>query len=173
MKKLLMIMGVMLALTVYAVPSAFAAEGGKIGVVDFTAVINNSEAGKRANTELNELVDAKRVEAQEKAQNVEGLKKTFDEQAATLSAEDKKIKEEELNQVFKDYQTTVAQSNAEVQKKQAELRNQVLKEIKDVISKLAQEEKYTLILDAAAVPYYDKTSDISAKVIQRYNESKK
>lgn len=173
MKRLLMIMGFMLVLTVYAMPSVYAAENGKTGVVDFTAVINNSEAGKKANAELNELINAKRVEAQEKANNVESLKKAFDEQAATLSAEDKKAKEEEFNKVFKDYQTTVAQSNAEVQKKQAELRSQVLKEIKDVIGKLAQEENYTLILDAAAVPYYDKTSDISAKVIQKYNESKK
>lgn len=173
MKKLLLVMGMMLAMTVIVVPPAFAAENAKTGVVDFAVVINNSEAGKQANAQLAELINAKRAAAQEQAKNVESLKKAFEEQAATLSAEDKKAKEEELNKVFRDYQNTVALSNAEVQKKQAELRTSVINEIKGVINKIAQEENYTMILDAAVVPYYDKNTDISAKVIQKYNESKK
>jgi Skp family chaperone for outer membrane proteins len=48
-----------------------------------------------------------------------------------------------------------------------------MKEIKVVLNKIAQEEKYTMILDATVVPYYDGNSDISAKVIQKYNEFKK
>jgi outer membrane protein len=173
MKKLFFMIGLMVALTVYAMPPAFAAESGKTAVVDFSTVINNSEAGKKANAELNQLINTRRAEAQEKLNNVESLKKALDEQAATLSAEDKKAKQEELNKVYRDYQSTVAQSNAEVQKKQNELRANVLNEIKEVLAKIAREENYTFIFDAVVVPYYDKSSDISDKVIQKYNESKK
>lgn len=173
MKKILLVMGIMLSLVIIAVPPAYAADTAKTAVVDFTVVINGSDAGKKANAELVELVKARQAAVEEKAQNVQSLKKALQEQAATLSAEDKKAKEEELNRVFRDYQATVAQSNGEVEKKAAELRNGVMKEIKEVLNKIAQEEKYTMILDATVVPYYDKNSDISAKVIQKYNEFKK
>lgn len=173
MKKLLLVVGMMLTLTVLVVPPAFAAENGKTAVVDFTVVINGSDAGQKANAELTEFIKNKQAVAEEKGKNVQNLKNAFEEQVATLSVEDKKVKGEELNQAFKDYQVTVAEFNAEVQKKKAELRNSVLKEIKEVLSKIAQEENYSMIFDMAVVPYYDKNTDISAKAIQKYNEVNK
>lgn len=173
MKKLLSVMGLLFALTVLVMPPAYAADSGKTGIIDMTMVINNSEAGKKANAELNAFVQAKRAEVQEKAKNVDGMKKALDEQASALSPEDKKAKQDELNKAFADYQTTLSQSNAEAQKKQAELRSQVLQEIKEVLTKVAQEDKYTFILDVSTVPYFDKSTDITDKVIQKYNEMKK
>lgn len=173
MRKLLLLMGIILAMTVVAVPSAFAAENTKTGIVDFKVVIDSSEAGKKANAQLTQLINAKRAASEEKAKNVQSLKKTFEEQVNSLSAEDKKAKEDELNRVFREYQITVAQSNDEVQKTATELRNNLLKEIKEVLSQIAQEEKYSMIFDVAVVPYYDKDADISAKVIRKYNEINK
>lgn len=175
MKKSLFIIGVMLALmVVIAVPSAaFAADDSKTAVVDFAAVIDGSDAGKHANAELAEFIKTKQAAAEEKGKLVSNLKMSFEEQVANLSPEDKKAKQEELVRSAGEYQALVRESNAEVQRKAAELKSVVVNEIKEVLKKIAQEEKYVMILDSAVVPYYDNSVDISAKVIQKYNEEKK
>jgi Skp family chaperone for outer membrane proteins len=64
----------------------------------------------------------------------------------------------------------VAAYENEVQKKAAELRAGVLKEIKNILDTVGTEEKYVLILSTENAPYFQKTIDISDKVIMRYNE---
>lgn len=173
MRKTGWLLGIMMAITLLTGVSTAAAEGAKTAVVDYTLVINGSEAGKQANAQLAAFVSAKQAEATAKEKNVEALKNELTAQADTLSPDDKKAKEDAFNTAFREYRTLVAQSNLEVQRKAAELRAGVMQEIKAVLVKIAQEDNYSLINDAAITPYYDKSLDVSAKVIQRYNESKK
>ena len=173
MRKVGWLAGVMLSIALVTGMSTASAENAKIAVVDYTVVINGSEPGKQANAQLAAFASAKQTEATEKGKNVETLKNELSSQADTLSPDEKKAKEDAFNAAFREYRMLVAQSNLEVQKKAAELRAGVMQDIKAVLAKIAQEDNYSLIADAATTPYYDKNIDISAKVIQRYNESKK
>lgn len=58
----------------------------------------------------------------------------------------------------------------EVKKKAAELREVVLQHIRKAIDTIGQEEKFLLILPNENIVYFQKPTDITDKVIKKYNE---
>ncbi|TAN45219.1 MAG: OmpH family outer membrane protein [Nitrospirae bacterium] len=154
--------------------SSVSAADIKIGVVDVRKALFESEAGKRASADLDVLVKAKQTAIDEKAKAIDKMKADLERQASAISVDARKAKEAEMERLVRDYQRIAADSQADLKKKEAELSDDILKEIFDVINKLAQEEKYSLIVEKlAGIVYSDKALDITEKVIARYNESKK
>jgi outer membrane protein len=142
------------------------AEGPKIAVVNMGRVISESQEGKKANAALEAMVKEKRAAVNEKAEEIDKLKKSLDKEPAA----NKKSKEDELARMSVEYQKMVAAYETEVQKKASELKAGLLKEIKNILDAVGSEEKYVLILSTENAPYFQKTIDISDKVIMRYNE---
>ncbi len=146
----------------------------KIAIVDLYKVLNESEIGKKARSELESLIKTKQSAIEEKGKNIEALKGDMDRQSAVLTAEAKKAKEDELEKLLKDYQRMVTDSQAEVRKKETELTAEILKQAREVINKLAKEGGYSLVLEKAdgLVLYYANSLDITEKVIKKINETK-
>jgi Skp family chaperone for outer membrane proteins len=132
-------------------------------VVDVVRVINGSIEGKKANAEVNALVKAKQAALKKKAEAVEKLKKS-------LGHEPSKAKRDEFNKASVAYQKLVAAADAEVKQKATELRKVVLAHIRKAIDTLGQEEKFLIILTNENAPYFQKSTDITEKVIKKYNE---
>ncbi|MBF0329549.1 MAG: OmpH family outer membrane protein [Nitrospirae bacterium] len=146
----------------------------KIGVVDVRKALFESEAGKRAAADLDVLVKAKQATIDEKAKAIDKVKADLERKASAMSADARKAQEAEMERLVRDYQRIATDSQADLKKKEAELSDDILKEIFDVINKLAQEDKYSLIVEKlSGIVYNDKALDITEKVIARYNESKK
>jgi outer membrane protein len=152
----------------------FAADAFKVGVVDILKALNESDAGKRAKADLEVLLKSKQSAIEEKGRNIERLRADIEKQAAIISAEAKKKKEEEVERLIRDYQRIVSDSQAEFQKKQRELETEIIKELKEILDKIGPEEGYSLILEPGegGALYYNKSLDITDKIIKRYNESK-
>lgn len=158
----------------FGLSKSYGAEIAKIGIIDLAKALNESEAGKKAKTDLESLIKAKQSIIEEKAKKAESLKSELEKQAALISAEAKKAKEEELERALRDYQRTVSDAQAEVQKKEGELTNEILKELRNIINSFAQEEGYSLVLEKAegVVLYSSANLDITDRVIKKYNETK-
>ena len=142
------------------------AEAPKVAVVDLGRVISESQEGKKANAELDALVKEKRAAAARMAEDVDKLRKNLDKEPAAT----RKNKEDELGRMSADYQKLIAASESEARMKAAELKGGLLKEIKNVLDRIGSEDKYVLILSTETAPYYQKTIDLTDKVIMRYNE---
>jgi outer membrane protein len=149
---------------------AFAADAVKIGLVNLVKVINDATEGKRANAELESFLKARQMSVDEKAANLEKAKKDLEK---TSQAAAKKAKEAEVNRLAAEYQNLLTTSQAEVQKKAAELKNYVLKDIKEIVDAIGAEDKFTVVLTEEATIYFQKTIDITDRVIKKYDESKK
>ncbi len=175
MKKFLLvtILGLFM-LSAGMVSTTFAKEAVKVGVVDLLRALNESETGKKAKTELESLIKSKQSPIEEKYKRIESLRADLEKQAAILSADARKARTEEIGRLERDFQRLIADSQAEVQKKQMELENKILKDLRNVINAIAQEGKYSLIIERAdgLVLYADKSIDITDAVIKKYNESK-
>lgn len=146
----------------------------KIAIVDLYRVLNESEAGKKARSELESLIKTKQSAIEEKGKNIEALKADIDKQSAVITADAKKAKEDELEKLLKDYQRMVTDSQAEVRKRETELTSEILKQAREAINKLAKEGGYSLVLEKAdgLVLYYASSLDITEKVIKKLNETK-
>jgi outer membrane protein len=149
-----------------------AAETVKFGAVDIQKVLNDSNNGKKAKADLEVLIRSKQVTIDEKGQAIEKMKADIEKQASVLSAEARKSKEDELERQVREYQRLVQDSQAEIKKKEAELTDSILKDIRDIIEKIGEQQGYTLIIEKGMVIYSNKGIDITDVVLKKYDESK-
>lgn len=141
-----------------------AAEPPKFGVVDVVKVINTSKPGQKANAEIDALVKVKQAELQEKGEAVKKLEKGLKEQPPKGKADD-------LNRAVAEYRRVAGMADEEIKKKAGELRKTVLEQIKKIIETIGQDDKFVMIFTTDNVPYYQATTEITDKVIKKYDES--
>ena len=154
--------------------SALGADVVKIGYVDLRVALNESDAGKKAKIELESLIKTKQSSIEEKGKAIEKLKADFEKQASVLSADARKSKEEEIERLVRDYQRLVQDSQNDVKKREGDITGSILKELRDVVQKIGQEEGYSVILEnvEGIILYSRKDLDITEKVIKNYNDWK-
>lgn len=160
--------------TLTAGANAASAEALKVGLVELQKAVFESDAGKRARADFDSLVKSKQASIEEKGKSIEKLRADMEKQAAVISPDAKKAKIEEIERLERDFQRLVADSQAEIKKKEGELLGEIYKELRDVISKIGQEDGLSLILEynEGGVLYSNKSLDITDRVIKRYNEAK-
>jgi outer membrane protein len=151
------------------------ADNVKVGVVDLMKALNESDAGKKAKTELEGIIKAKQTVIDAKGKEIEKLKSDLEKQSSVLSADARKSKEDELEKMIREYQRIVSDSQSEVKKRESELTNGILQEIRAIVSKMGKDEGYTMIIENAEgiILYSQKGLNLTDAVIKKYNESKK
>ncbi len=147
----------------------------KVGIVDLMKVLNESDSGKKAKSDLEALIKSKQSVLDEKGKEIEKLKADLEKQSSVLSADAKKSKEENLEKLMREYQRLVADSQNEVKKRERELTGDILKEIRVIVDKMGEESGYTIILENAdgLGLYSKKDINLTDAVIKKYNESSK
>jgi len=153
--------------------SLLAADTIKFGAIDIQKVLNESEAGKKAKSDLESLIKTKQSSIDEKGKAIEKLKGDIEKQASVLSAEARKSREDELEKNLREYQRIVQDSQAEIKKKEGEFTDTILKEIRDLVEKIGEDEGYTLIIERGMVLYSNKGIDITDNVLKKYDALKK
>jgi len=144
----------------------------KIGVVDLYRVLNESEEGKKAVSELQSLLDSRQKTLEEKQKKIQALREEYEKKKSVLSEEARKSKEEEIERLGRDLQRTAADYQVELQKKQNEITQSMLKEIRQIINEFAQKEGYNLILEKAEqfIIYNTANIDVTDKIISLFNQ---
>jgi len=175
MKKILLL--TLCSILFYIAP-AEAADALKIGFVDLQRVFAESDAGKKARADradIDAIKKSKEAAIQEKINALKKIEEEIVKQSSVLSAEAKKVKEEEIEKLQKDIQGFVAEARAELQKKEdslANVTNSILKDVSDIVDAIGYEEGYTVILRSEVVLSAKKELDLTNAVIKRLNESK-
>ena len=146
----------------------------KVGVVDLMKVLNESDSGKKAKSNLETLIKSKQSVLDEKGKEIEKLKADLEKQSSVLSADAKKSKEEDLEKLLREYQRLVGDSQSEVKKKESEFTGGILKEIRAIVDKMGEDGGYTIIFENAdgLVLFSKKDINLTEVVIKKYNESK-
>jgi len=147
-----------------------AADIPKIALVDLMVAFNESEVGKKAMAELDSFIKSKKSTIEEKGKVIERLKGELEKQGSVLSPDAKKAKEEEIERLMRDAQRHIQDAENEVNKKKDKIRETIIKDLQAIISKIGQEEGYTLILEKGISLFASKEIDITEKVVKRYNE---
>ncbi len=145
----------------------------KIGVVDLYKAVNESEQGKKAKADLEGMIKSKQEALESKGRAIEKLRSDLEKQGDVLSADAKKNKAEEYERLTREYQRNMADSQNEVRKKEAELTGRIIKTIRDIVLQIAQQGKYSLILERAEglVLSVDPSLDITDTVISQLDSS--
>jgi outer membrane protein len=159
-----------LGLAFLAAPRAWAQEI-KIAYIDseriFSSLTDTQEAQQTFDRDLETWVK----EAAEKKREVDALRSELETQARMLSAAKAEEKQAEIAKKQADYEDFVQSiwgPTGRVAQRNRELTDPIVRKVRGIVEKIAQEENYALILDAAGghVIYGANSLDITPRILE-------
>jgi outer membrane protein len=154
----------------FLAPSVRAAEVAKIGVVDFQRIIDKSEPGQGAKTQINARGKKMEEELKQKASEIENLKKQLEREALVMSKEKREENEREFRIKVGDFKTLQKKYEQELQQTQKQLVNQIKKDVLDLVNEVGKKDGYQLIIEKVGVLYVPNAMDLTDRIIQEYNK---
>jgi len=154
-------------------PPVRASEPIKIAILDLQKCLDQSEAGKKAKKLLQDKSERIKKDLSLKRDELKKNRDEFTKKASVLNADARREKEKELIRKEEDFRDLVREKEEEMRKDEYNAMQPLLNDLFEVTSKLAKDENYTLILEAkSGVVYFNKSIEITDKVIKLFNEGK-
>ncbi|MDD9942361.1 MAG: OmpH family outer membrane protein [Myxococcales bacterium] len=143
----------------------------KIGVVDITRAISETEDGRKARDKLKKLTDKRQKALDKQKGDLLKMKEAIEKQQAVLSAEVLAKKNQDLQKAFAELQTNLMEFQRELSAKEAELTKDILERMTEIVRRIGQKDGYSMILDRqqGGVVYVPSSYDLTDVLIQRYN----
>ena len=162
-------------LTAAACPAAAAEpspSGGKIGVVSVDRVFKEYKATQSKEAELQKLTEAKQAEREKKVTEIRGLR----DELALLNEDSRQKQKLTIEQKLQGLAAFDQQTRASLSDQRDQAISGLLKEIEEVVTTMAKEKGYDLILSDRAALYradaYDLTGDVVTVLNGRYGKDK-
>ncbi len=160
-----------LVYAIFLLLSAVGAEAKKIriAVVDISKVIQESDAAKEARAKL-EAEYSKKQEKLRKLQNeIANIQQEIIRKEKFMSKKELEKKRAELEMKQRDFMMKLREAEEEIRNLDARLTQQVLKDIRKIVKKIAQKEKYDIVLEKSQLLFARDYEDITFRVIDEYN----
>ena len=137
--------------------------------LDFKYVLNESEAGKKAQTQLKKELDngVKDLRKQEKI--IQEEEKKIIQQKKILSQEEYKKKVAVLRKKVSDLQKKRSKLLSTVAKKRSKARSELLKNLNPVLKEYMVEKNIRMVLDKKGIILADEKLDITNDIIKKLN----
>ena len=142
----------------------------KVAVVDTQRAIMETEDGLRAQATLKKVFDSKQRELDKKQADLQKERADIEKQRGVLSKEALQKRIERWQRELVQLQSVFVEYNKELQKKQNELTQPIFRKTMGIISRLARQDGYDLVVDKQAVPYVRSDLDLTDRVITLYNQ---
>lgn len=161
-----------LLLGIFVTTTAFAAET-KIGVIDWQQLLSKSpqaeEAGKRLEKEFQGRKDKLLSKQKEFQSKQEKLQRDRD----VMSAQDRNKAEKELAKLQQDFRKLEEEFRSDYTARQREEMDDFVKVVREVVEKVAADEKYDVVLPQETTLYMADRIDVTDKVLQKMTQAKK
>ena len=150
-------------------------EEKRIGLIDLQRCIQESQEGKKVFEVLKSKKDdlQKRLDMKEK--ELLDLRKELEKQAMMLSMDAQEDRKKTIERKTRELEFLLKDSNEEMRKAQEKEQKRILNELEKVIEKIGSEGNYVMILEkrAGGVLYWNKTYDLTDKVVKADDQMKK
>ncbi len=160
------------AFAVILAPSlSFAAPDIRLGVVDLQKVLSGSKTGTEAQKKYEQEVKQAQSQVDGKKKELQGLKDAYKKQSASLNAQAKQTKEEEIIRVEKDLKRNFQDSQEKLRRENQSLVGDLVKKVREIVARIGKEDGLTLILEknSQSVLYADNATDITDRVIKQFD----
>ncbi|HTH95562.1 MAG TPA: OmpH family outer membrane protein [Rhodocyclaceae bacterium] len=159
------VLSVVAMLTMMAVaPYAAADTGAKIGFINLQRVSNEAPQALRAMKKIKGEFEKRDQDLQKMSKQLQTLQDKLDKDGPTLSDNDRKQRERELSDLNRDFQRKQREFREDLSVRQNEELTSLYETVNKVIRKIAETEKYDLIVQEAV--YYSPNIDITNKVLK-------
>jgi len=144
----------------------------KIGYVDIVKIFSEYKETVEAEKIYNQEVEAWKKKASEMEAELAKLRDEIQSQSLMLSEDkiaEKKLQFEQKLKEYQQYMNEIFGEGGKAAQRNKELTQPIVEKINAVIAKIAEEEGYTIILNASqdVILYAKKSIDITDKVMER------
>ena len=152
--------------------SSFAADS-RIGFLDIQKAVSSTKEWETnfANFKTDFTKEKKRIKIKE--QKIKKMLENLNKQSFILDPDLKKKKEDAFRKEKVEFERYVQDQNAEFGKKEKEMTQKILIKMMDVLKKIGEEKKYTMILEQKVVLYHDKGNDLTSIATRAYDRANK
>ncbi len=141
--------------------------------IDFKYVLNESNAGKKAQDELKKKLATGIKKIKEKEKTIQEEEKKVIQQKKIIKPEEYKNKVKELRTKVSNLQKERSQLLETIAKQRSKARNTLLKNLNPVISDYMKEKKIRMVIERKSLLLADQNLDITKDIIERLNKKLK
>ena len=149
----------------------------RIAVIQFEAVVAQTNEGQRAFAELNTKYQPKQQQIKQESDEVDTLKKNLQTGGDKLSDVERQARLRTIDEKEKTLQRNVEDARNDFSGEMNEKFSAIAQKVAAVMAKYAQENGYTIVLDAGSqqqqqspILWASESTNISEAVIQAYNK---
>jgi outer membrane protein len=145
---------------------------GKVGVVDPTRVLSETNAGKKAKDSLTAFSKNRQTLIEMEEKELRRMEEDFGRQASVLSATAKREREEQFRRRMAEYQQKVSEMNREVQEKQKDVLEGFREKVELIVGKVSKRLGLQIVMDkgkGGPTIYSEEGLDITGQVIDEFN----
>ena len=137
--------------------------------IDFKYILNESEAGKKAQTSLKNKLNKGIKNLQDKEKKIQDEEKKIIQQKKVISAEEYKKKVTELRKKVNSLQKERSTLLDTVSKQRTKARNELLKNLNPIIKDYMKQKKIRMVVDKKSLLLADENLDITKNIMSLLN----
>ncbi len=141
--------------------------------VDFKYILNQSTAGKKAQSQLKNKLEQGLKKLSEQEKNILKEEKQLIQQKKLIKPEEYKKKVESLRTKVLNLQKERDKLLKSVSKQRLVARNELLKNLNPIISEYMQEKKIRMVVDKKSILLADQNLDITKAITEQLNKKLK
>jgi len=141
----------------------------KIAVIDPNRIVEESPQYEEARNMLSAEVKEREAELLNQQKDLDQLSEKLDRDGALMSEEEVKRLQNDIRARKRRLRYARAELQEDFALRQTELRTKLVKQVEEVVQRIAKEKGIDLILSEGLV-YFSKRADISAEVIERLKQ---
>ena len=137
--------------------------------IDFKYILNESDAGKKAQTSLKNKLNKGIKNLQDKEKKIQDEEKKIIQQKKVISAEEYKKKVTELRKKVNSLQKERSTLLDTVSKQRTKARNELLKNLNPIIKDYMKQNKIRMVVDKKSLLLADENLDITKNIMSLLN----
>ncbi len=149
----------------YAADEVAAPAASKMGILDMQMIMQKSPEVAALNKQLQEQFKPRQEKIVATQKNMQADIEKFKKDASVMSPADKTKSEEKINAEQVSLAKMGQSFQQDLSKAQSESMQKFMAGLQTAVNNVAKEGKYTVIVNRAAVPYYDPSLDVTKQVL--------
>lgn len=150
--------------------SAFAASGGKVGIVDVRAVQSKSRWGEMIKQELQRQKSKFQADLEQKTKAFKDKRDEFEKKKAVLDEKTRAKQTQELVGLQQEGEKLLMESQTQMTRSQEQLIPPMNEKILDIARQIGRKDGFDYVLDKSAVLYSADKDDLTTKVISELDK---
>jgi outer membrane protein len=151
---------------VIAAASLTAMADMKVAVVNYMQVFQQAPQGNATAEQLKAQLQPQMDKLKDQQASLEQQAQDLQKNAPTMTASERKAKQQALDQEQQAFQQQVSEARNTVMQNQENAQQTFISDMQTAINQVAKSGHYDMILNSQAVPYYDGDYDVTSQVVQ-------